>query len=101
MMATLRRRQADLLLCCKFDRAGRSTTRLLGVLEELRALGAGFVSATEGIHATTLTEDAIRCSAYPAVNCFQASDGAGALRGIRAGARARSDQRSALCSKAT
>jgi len=55
MMEAIRRREADVLLCWKFDRVGRSVAHLLGVLEELRALGVGFVSMTEGIDTTTPT----------------------------------------------
>jgi len=53
MTAALRRREADALLCWRFDRVGRSTMHLLAVLEELRSLGVGFVSVTEGIDTTT------------------------------------------------
>ena len=55
MMQVLRRRGADVLLCWKFDRIGRSTSHLLGVLEELRALNVGFCSMTEGVDTTTPT----------------------------------------------
>ena len=55
MLALLRRRGADVLLCWKFDRIGRSTSHLLSVLEELRALDVGFCSMTEGVDTTTPT----------------------------------------------
>jgi DNA invertase Pin-like site-specific DNA recombinase len=53
MMKVLRRRDADVLLCWKYDRVGRSTTHLLSVLEELRVLNVGFCSMTEGVDTTT------------------------------------------------
>ena len=53
MMKLLRRRDADVLLCWKYDRVGRSTTHLLNILEELRALNVGFCSTTEGVDTTT------------------------------------------------
>jgi len=52
MMGGLRKRDADVLLCWKFDRVGRSTTHLLSILEELRSLNVGFCSMTEGIDTT-------------------------------------------------
>jgi len=53
MMKMLRRRDADVLLCWKYDRVGRSTSHLLSILEELRALNVGFCSMTEGVDTTT------------------------------------------------
>jgi DNA invertase Pin-like site-specific DNA recombinase len=53
MMKLLRRRDADVLLCWKYDRVGRSTSHLLSILEELRALNIGFCSMTEGVDTTT------------------------------------------------
>ena len=53
MMKLLRRRDADVLLCWKYDRVGRSTSHLLSILEELRALNVGFCSMTEGVDTTT------------------------------------------------
>ena len=53
MMDQLRRREAGALLCWRFDRIGRSTSHLLGVLEELRSLNVGFISITEAIDTTT------------------------------------------------
>lgn len=53
VMKLLRRRDADVLLCWKYDRVGRSTTHLLNILEELRALNVGFCSTTEGVDTTT------------------------------------------------
>ena len=53
MMKLIRRRGADVLLCWKYDRVGRSTTHLLGILEELRSLNVGFCSMTEGVDTTT------------------------------------------------
>ena len=53
MMKVLRRRDADVLLCWKYDRVGRSTSHLLSILEELRSLNVGFCSMTEGVDTTT------------------------------------------------
>jgi DNA invertase Pin-like site-specific DNA recombinase len=53
MMELLRRRKADVLLCWKFDRIGRSTEHLLQILNELRSLNVGFCSVTEGVDTTT------------------------------------------------
>jgi DNA invertase Pin-like site-specific DNA recombinase len=48
-----RRRRFDVLLVWRLDRLGRSVSHLVGLLEELTALGIAFVSLNEGIDATT------------------------------------------------
>jgi DNA invertase Pin-like site-specific DNA recombinase len=44
MMAAVRDGQADVVAVWRFDRAARSTTHLLALLEEFRVLGVDFVS---------------------------------------------------------
>ena len=53
MMASVRRRQFDAVVCWKLDRLGRSTTHLCTLLDEFRALGVEFISMGEGIDTTT------------------------------------------------
>ena len=48
-----RRRQFDVLVVWRLDRLGRNLRHLVMTLEELSALGIGFVSLNEGIDATT------------------------------------------------
>src|SRR5262245_26554299 len=53
MMAEVRRRKVDAVLCWKLDRLGRSMRHLVGLLDELRALDVGFLSLGEGVDTTT------------------------------------------------
>lgn len=53
LLAAARRRKFDVVLCAKLDRLGRNLRHLILLLEELQALGVGFVSLGEGIDATT------------------------------------------------
>jgi DNA invertase Pin-like site-specific DNA recombinase len=48
-----RRRRFDVLVCWRLDRLGRNLRHLILLLDELSAVGVGFVSLTEGIDATT------------------------------------------------
>jgi DNA invertase Pin-like site-specific DNA recombinase len=48
-------RRFDLVLVFKLDRLGRSVAHLVRVLDELRALGIGFASASEAIDTSTPT----------------------------------------------
>ena len=47
------RRQVDVLVCWRLDRLGRSLKHLVTLLDELQALGVGFVSLGEGIDLQT------------------------------------------------
>ena len=47
--ADARRRRFDVLVCWRLDRLGRNLKHLVTLLEELQALGIGFVSLGEGI----------------------------------------------------
>jgi DNA invertase Pin-like site-specific DNA recombinase len=53
MLRDARRRKFDLLLVWKLDRLGRSLRHLILTLDELHALGVGFVSLTEALDTTT------------------------------------------------
>lgn len=53
LLKDARRRRFDVLIVWRLDRLGRSLRHLILLLEELSALGAGFVSLHEGIDATT------------------------------------------------
>lgn len=53
MMAKIRRRECDVLLCRHFDRIGRSTLQLCSLLEELQALGVQIVSLNQQIDTST------------------------------------------------
>lgn len=48
-----KRRKFDVLVCWRLDRLGRNLRHLILLLDELQALGVGFVSLAEGIDATT------------------------------------------------
>lgn len=48
-----KRRRFDVLVVWKLDRLGRNLRHLILLLDELAALGVGFVSLNEGIDATT------------------------------------------------
>ena len=53
MIADARRRRFDVLVCWRLDRLGRNLKHLVGLLDDLQALGVAFVSLAEGIDATT------------------------------------------------
>ena len=53
MMADVRRKKFDAVVCWKLDRLGRSMRHLVTMLDELRALDVGFISFGEGIDTTT------------------------------------------------
>ena len=53
LLRDARRRRFDVLVCWRLDRLGRSLKHLIGLLEDLQALGVAFVSLAEGIDATT------------------------------------------------
>jgi DNA invertase Pin-like site-specific DNA recombinase len=48
-----KRRRLDVVVCWRLDRLGRNLKHLITLLDELQALGVGFVSLAEGIDATT------------------------------------------------
>src|SRR6266404_5335516 len=48
-----KRRQVDVILVWRLDRWGRSVADLIGTLQELTAIGVGFVSITESLDLTT------------------------------------------------
>ena len=53
LVSDARRRRFDVLLVWRLDRLGRNLKHLIGLLDELNALGIAFVSLNEGIDATT------------------------------------------------
>lgn len=53
LLRDARRRRFDVLVCWRLDRLGRSLRHLVMTLEELQALGIGFVSLGEGIDMST------------------------------------------------
>ncbi|HXG53842.1 MAG TPA: recombinase family protein [Vicinamibacterales bacterium] len=53
LLKAARQRQFDVVVCWRLDRLGRSLRHLLNVLQELEALGVGFISLNEGLDATT------------------------------------------------
>ena len=53
MLAEIRKRKCDVLLCRHFDRIGRSTIQLCSLLEELQALGVQIVSLNQQIDTST------------------------------------------------
>jgi DNA invertase Pin-like site-specific DNA recombinase len=53
LAADARRRRFDVLVCWRLDRLGRNLRHLILMLDDLQALGVGFVSLSEGIDATT------------------------------------------------
>ncbi len=54
LMESARRRDIDVVLVWRLDRWGRSVADLVSTLQELTALGVGFVSVTEALDLTTL-----------------------------------------------
>jgi DNA invertase Pin-like site-specific DNA recombinase len=59
LMQAARRREIDAILVWRLDRWGRSLADLVVTLQELSALGVGFVSLTEAIDLTTPTGRAL------------------------------------------
>jgi len=59
LMQAARRREIDAILVWRLDRWGRSLADLIVTLQELSALGVGFVSLTEAIDLTTPTGRAL------------------------------------------
>ncbi len=53
MLKAARRRQFDVIVCWRLDRLGRSLKHLIGLLDDLLALGVGFISLGESIDGTT------------------------------------------------
>src|SRR5947207_7341162 len=53
LIAAARRREIDVVLVWRLDRWGRSVADLVSTLQELTALGVGFVSVTEALDLTT------------------------------------------------
>lgn len=53
MLEAARKRKVDVVVCWRLDRLGRNLRHLITVIENLSALGVGFVSLGEGIDATT------------------------------------------------
>jgi DNA invertase Pin-like site-specific DNA recombinase len=53
LLADARRRKIDVLLCWRLDRLGCDLRHLVTLLDELQAVGVGFVSLNEGIDTGT------------------------------------------------
>jgi DNA invertase Pin-like site-specific DNA recombinase len=53
LLQDAKRRRLDVVVCWRLDRLGRNLKHLITLLDELQALGVGFVSLAEGIDATT------------------------------------------------
>ncbi len=53
LVADATRRRFDVLVCWRLDRLGRNLRHLILLLDDLQAIGVGFVSLAEGIDATT------------------------------------------------
>ncbi len=53
LLRDARRRRFDVLVCWRLDRLGRNLKHLVTLLDELQALGVGFVSLGEGIDLST------------------------------------------------
>ena len=53
MLLDARRRRIDVVVCWRLDRLGRNLRHLVVTLEDLNAMGVGFVSRNEAIDATT------------------------------------------------
>ena len=55
LVADARRRKFDVLVCWRLDRLGRNLRHLILLLDEMHALGIGFVTLGEGIDTTSPT----------------------------------------------
>jgi DNA invertase Pin-like site-specific DNA recombinase len=53
LLRDAKRRKLDIVICWRLDRLGRSLRHLILLLDELTALGVGFVSLGEGIDTST------------------------------------------------
>jgi site-specific DNA recombinase len=53
LLKDAKRRKFDVLVCWRLDRLGRNFRRLIVTIDELSALGIGFVSLGEGIDTST------------------------------------------------
>ena len=53
LLKAARRRRFDVLVCWRLDRLGRNLRHLIMLLDELQALGIGFVTLGEGIDTST------------------------------------------------
>jgi DNA invertase Pin-like site-specific DNA recombinase len=53
LVADAKRRRFDVLVCWRLDRLGRNLRHLVTLLDDLQALGVGFVTLGEGIDTTT------------------------------------------------
>jgi DNA invertase Pin-like site-specific DNA recombinase len=53
MLLDARRRRLDVVVCWSLDRMGRSLKHLVILLDDLQALGVGFISVREGLDWTT------------------------------------------------
>lgn len=53
LIDSARRRDIDVVLVWRLDRWGRSVADLVSTLQELTALGVGFISITEALDLTT------------------------------------------------
>jgi DNA invertase Pin-like site-specific DNA recombinase len=53
LLADVRRRRVDAVVCWSIDRMGRSLKHLVVLLDDLQALGVGFISLREGLDWTT------------------------------------------------
>src|SRR5262245_8417946 len=55
LLADAKRRRFDVLVCWRLDRLGRNLRHLILLLDELQAVGVGFVTLGEGIDTTSPT----------------------------------------------
>src|SRR6266542_3311172 len=53
LLADARRRRFDVVVCWRLDRLGRNLRHLILLLDELHAVGVGFVTLGEGIDTTS------------------------------------------------
>lgn len=53
LLADAKRRRLDVVVCWRLDRLGRNLKHLISLLDDLQALGVGFVSLGEGIDTQT------------------------------------------------
>ena len=53
LLAEVRRRRVQVVVCWKLDRLGRNLTHLVNTLQEFRALAVEFVTLGEGIDTST------------------------------------------------
>ena len=71
LMTACRQRKIDVVLVWKFDRFARSLRHLLTALEEFKALGIDFTSATEGIDSTVPSGELV-FQIFGAISQFEA-----------------------------